>query len=73
MTDAGAHPATGMTADALRGTFPACEDAPPATGTAVELTVAPHDGEVLDLDAAFALGCETVAPLTAAVTEEECC
>ena len=27
MKDAGAQPATGMTADALRGTFPGCEDA----------------------------------------------
>ena len=27
MKDAGVQPATGMTADALRGTFPGCEDA----------------------------------------------
>lgn len=31
------------------------------------------DGEVLDLQAAFALGCGTVAPLTAAGAEAGCC
>lgn len=34
----------------------------------------PHpDGEVLDVQAAFALGCRTVAPLTAASAAKECC
>lgn len=31
------------------------------------------DGEVLDLQAAFALGCGTVAPLTAAGAGAGCC
>jgi hypothetical protein len=103
------------TADALRDTFPACDDAPLALAllrlltrgnpvteamlaaaaertmhdVAAQLTRWPNierdadaartwqathpEGHVLDLAAAFELGCRATAPLTAASTAQECC